>query len=80
MQFLIDFADFIINTVTTVWDFFMSIINNLILMIKYLGIALGIGTSAIASMPTWIQAFGTLTITVSVIYILLGRQTGGKKE
>lgn len=80
MQFILDFIDFIVNTITTVWDFFMNIIKNITLMIEYLGIALEICYKAIASMPTWIQAFGTLTITISLLYMLVGRDTGGSKQ
>lgn len=80
MQFLMDFVDFIISTVRTVWDFFMNMISSLTLLVKYLGIVLQICTSAILTMPDWLQAFGMLTITVSILYMTLGRQTGGKKQ
>lgn len=80
MQFIIDFIDFIINTITTVWDFFMGIIENLIMLVKYLGIVAKLCYSTLATMPTWLQAFGTLTIVVSILFVILGRETGGSKE
>lgn len=80
MQAIIDFIDFIVSTVKSVWDFFIGMVTNIGTMIKYLGIALNICTSAIGSMPGWIQAFGTLTITICILFVILGRDTGGKKS
>lgn len=80
MQAIIDFIDFIVSTVTSVWDFFVGLLTNIGTMIKYLGIAMKICTSAIGSMPGWIQAFGTLTITICILFVILGRDTGGKKS
>lgn len=80
MQFLIDFVDFIISTVRTVWDFFLNFVSSITLLIKYLGIVMQICLSAILTMPDWLQAFGMLTITVSILYMTLGRNTGGKKQ
>lgn len=80
MKAIIDFIDFLITTIETLWDFFIGLVTNIGTMIKYLGIALNICTSAVASMPGWIQAFGTLTITICVLFVILGRDTGGKKS
>ena len=80
MKAILDVLDFIVSTIKTLWDFFIGLIRNSGTMIKYLGIALRICNSAIASMPTWIQAFGTLTITICILFVILGRDTGGKKS
>ena len=55
----------------------MSLIDNLILLVKYLGIAVKMCYDCIAMLPEWLQAFAFLTITISVLYMILGRQ-GGK--
>ena len=77
MQFIIDFIDFFVNIIETIWSFFMSLVENLILLVKYLGIAVRMCYDCIAMLPSWLQAFAFLTITVSVLYMILGRQ-GGK--
>lgn len=80
MKKIIEGINFIINTTKTVWDFFTGLLDNLSMLIKYIGIVANMCYSLIASMPSWLQAFGTLTILVSVLYMILGRQTGGSKE
>lgn len=80
MQYIIDFVDFIYNTIMSLWDMLVSFIQNLVLLLEYLGVVASICYSAIATMPSWLQAFGTVTIIVSVLYMILGRSSGGTKE
>lgn len=80
MQYIIDFLDFIYNTITSLWDMLVGFIQNLILLLQYLGIVANICYSVIATMPNWLQIFGTVTIIVSVLYMVLGRTSGGTKE
>ena len=80
MNFLMDFIDFFVSTISSIWNFFMSLIDNLLLFFKYLGAVLVLAFNLIGQMPTWLQVFGTITITVSVLYLILGRSTGGQKN
>lgn len=80
MQYIIDFVDFIYNTVTSLWDMLVGFVQNLILLLQYLGVVANICYSAIATMPGWLQVFGTVTVIVSVLYMILGRSSGGTKE
>lgn len=80
MQFLTDFIDWIKNLIDTVVDFFTGFIENLVLLFKYIGIAANMAYDLIAGLPDWLQVFGTVTIVVSVIFMILGRETGGDKS
>lgn len=80
MSYIIDGIDFLVSTLTSIWNFFQGIIENFILFFKYLSVVFGLCISLILNMPSWFQVFGFITITVSVLYLILGRQTGGKKE
>ncbi len=80
MQFIIDFVDWIKNLIDTVVDFVTGFIENLVLLFKYIGIAANLAYDLIAGLPTWLQVFGTVTIVVSVIFMILGRETGGDKS
>lgn len=80
MSYIIDGIDFFVSTLTSIWNFFQGIIENFILFFKYLSVVFGLCISLILNMPSWLQVFGFITITVSVLYLILGRQTGGKKE
>lgn len=79
MQFITDFIDWIKNLIDTVVEFFTGFIENLVLLFKYIGIASKMAYELIAGLPDWLQVFGTVTIVVSVIFMILGRQTGGSK-
>lgn len=80
MQYIIDFVDFIYNTVTSLWDMLVGFVQNLILLLQYLGVVANICYATVSTMPAWLQVFGTVTILVSVLYMILGRSGGGSKE
>lgn len=79
MQFIVDAFDFIINTIKSGWSFFTSLIDNLILLVKYVVKASQLAFECVLEMPSWIQVFGILTISVSILYLILGRE-GGKSD
>lgn len=78
MQFVVDSFEFLINTINSIWDFFTGLLENLLLMFGYIGQAAEMGYSLIATLPAWLQAFATCTILISVLYLIVGRETGGK--
>lgn len=80
MKKIINAFNFVVDTIKTLWEFFTGFLENLGMLLKYIGVVADMCYGLIASMPTWLQAFGTLTILVSVLYMILGRQTGGRKE
>lgn len=75
-----DFFQWIANFFLQIWDFITDIFERMFLQIKYLALAAELAFNLVASMPSWLQTFGAITITVSIVYIILGRQTGGKKQ
>lgn len=80
MEFITNFIDWIKNIIDSVVDFFTGFIENLVLLFKYIGIAANMAYDLIAGLPDWLQVFGTVTIVVSVIFMILGRETGGDKS
>lgn len=80
MEFFTNFIDWFKNIIDTVWGFLTGFIENLVLLFKYIGIASKMAYDLIAGLPDWLQVFGTVTILVSVIFMILGRETGGDKS
>lgn len=80
MDALIGFFEFIVNAITSIWDLVTGIISNLLMLFEYLGVVTQICYSSIASMPSWLRSFCTITIIVLVLYIVLGRNAGGGGE
>lgn len=65
--------DLLSNLVSIIESFFtslVSMITNIPKVIEFL-------TGAIASLPTPLMSFATLTIGITVAYFVIGRQTGG---
>lgn len=64
----------------TVFDFFKQLVSNLSTLMQYISLASTTAYNLVASLPSWLQAFGTATILISVLYLILGRSTGGDKS
>lgn len=71
------FFDFIYDTITSVWNFFTGFLENTLMLIEYLGVVAQTCYNVIGTMPSWLQAFGTITIIVLILYMILGRNAGG---
>ncbi len=56
----------------------MGLLNQLVSLIKYLAQALSISLSFISTLPSWLTTFATITISISILYIILGREGGAK--
>lgn len=79
MKHIISFIDWIISTVETLWGFVTSLIDNTLKLFEYLGVVAQIAKDAIATMPTWLQSFAFITVFIAVLYMILGRDSGGKE-
>ncbi len=80
MQFLIDFVDSISSMFQGIWDFFTGLIDNFLQFFEYIGVAGKLAFNMAGSLPTWLSAFALPTILISIIFMVLGRQTGGSKS
>lgn len=78
MKFIIDGFEFIINTINTIWDFFTGILEHLLMMFQYIGVVANLAYSLINGLPIWLKSFATITIFISVLYLIVGRESGGK--
>lgn len=76
LGFIRDCLQTIIDFFTTIWDFITNLINNTILLAEYIVTATGISYETIDSLPDFIKGFATITILVSVLYMILGRESG----
>lgn len=80
MSFLVEAFEWIINTVTMVIDFFISFVDSLTLLFQYLGVVANICYSCIATLPSWLQTFAFITVAICILYMILGRNSGGKNN
>ena len=61
----------------TIIDFISSIVGGFINLFKTLPLVKDFATSSISSLPSFLLAFATITVVISIVYLILGRQTGG---
>lgn len=80
MQFITDFINSFTDKIGAVFDFFQSLIRNLLLMFDYIGLAATNAYALVDSLPDWLKAFGLVTVLVSILFTVLGRSTGGAKS
>lgn len=80
MGAILDWFSWVSDIITSVFDWFSGFLENLLNLFKYLGQTISLAGGLIAALPPWLQVFGTITITVSVVYIILGRSSGGAKQ
>lgn len=80
MDAVLNWFDWVSEVIESVFDWFSDFLENLLNLFEYLGQAVELTGSLIAALPPWLQVFATITITVSVVFIILGRSTGGKKQ
>lgn len=77
MKAIIEGFQWLIDTITTLFDFVADFISNLFSFFQYLMLSVGGATQLVLTLPYWLQGFGTITITVIVIYMIVGRRAGG---
>ena len=61
----------------TVIDFISSIVGGFINLFKTLPLVKSFAASSISSLPSFLLAFASITVVISIIYLIVGRQTGG---
>lgn len=80
MEFITQFIDSISSMLSAVWDFFSGLIDNFVQFFSYLEVAAKLAYNIVASLPPWLSAFALPTLLISIVFIILGRQTGGSKN
>ena len=78
MKFLIDTVAMIWNYIEFAFEFLVTTIKNVFSLLRYLRVVQEISYEVILSLPSFVQPFIILTLTVSILYIILGASAGGK--
>lgn len=78
MQFIIDTFAMIFNYIKFTFEYFISFVKNVFSLLKYLRVIQEISYEVLLSLPSFVQPFVVLTVTVSILYVILGASAGGK--
>ena len=72
------FFTWIVDTITSLVEFLWTLVKGIIQLISLLPTAVNLLTNSIGILPSILVGFATATITISVIFVMVGRSTGGK--
>lgn len=76
MKAIVSGFTFLINAIKTIFGFVMNIFKAIAMLFEYLITIVNLAFTAILTLPPYIQAFAYITIAISIIYIIVGRNTG----
>ena len=77
LQTLANFFQWFWDILTSIYNLVGSLVKGLLNLIKALPSIISTATNAIGYLPSVLIVFATLTITISVVYLIVGRDTGG---
>lgn len=66
----------LINTIKMIFDFIGSAISTIVMVFRYLLEIVNLVMVTLATLPSWIKAFALITVSISIAYFLIGRNTG----
>lgn len=69
--------EWIVDLFRTLADFVVNIIMGLANIVTSIPMVVDMLSKSITYLPATVAAFASLTITISIVYLLVGRNTGG---
>ena len=77
MNYIIDFLKELVSFFQTLIDMVVNLIQQLLTFIMLIPVGVNMLITSVGYLPSILIVFATLSITVSVIYLVLGRGQGG---
>ena len=75
---IIDALQWLIDIISSLINLVISIVEGIIQLLSVIPSAVQLLTMSIGVLPSILVGFATATITVCVIFIIVGRNSGGK--
>lgn len=67
------------DLITTVFGFVEQFFSSLVAIVRNLPGTLSFLTGAIAGLPSFVTAFATITLSITIAYFIANRRTGGSE-
>lgn len=77
MKWIQEALQSLLDGLQTIFDFVVSLVTGLIDVVKFLPRVFSTLFSSIGQMPSFLTAFAVLTVTILILYIVVGRDNGG---
>ena len=76
MKGIINAFTTLLDIIKMVFDIIMSIFETLAMVFRYLITIVNLVFNTILTLPSWLQAFAIITVSISIAYFLIGRSVG----
>lgn len=76
MKGIINAFKTLIDMIKMIFSIIMGIFETIAMVFKYLITIVGLALDSLATLPSWLKAFAVITISISIAYFLIGRNTG----
>ena len=76
MKGIINAFQAIIDFFKMIFDIVMGFFETLAMVFRYLITIVDLAFDTIMTFPDWIKAFAVITVSISIAYILIGRNAG----
>lgn len=74
---IVDGFKWLIDFFETIFEVITNFISSLLNLFGYISSATSLAYNLISTMPTWVSGFALITVSVLVLYMILGRRAGG---
>lgn len=74
---MFNFLNWFVSTATSLVSFLWQIIKGTLRLITLVPTAVSVLSNSIGFLPSILSVFAAATITISVIFVIIGRQGGG---
>lgn len=76
MKAIISGFKWLIDVITKLFDILMSVFETIGMVFRYLITIVDIAFDTIATLPAWLSGFAVITVSLSIAYIIIGRNAG----
>lgn len=76
MKAVVNGFKWIINFFKTIFGIISTIFETITTAFRYLVTIVQLAIGTVATLPTWLKAFALITISISIVYFIIGRETG----
>lgn len=76
MKGILNGFKWIITFIKLIYNFFINIIKGVITAFRYLITIVQLAFTTIATLPDWLIGFAIITISICVLYFIIGRNLG----
>lgn len=80
MKYIVNAFKTLIDIIKLLFDIVMGIFDTLALAFNYLLKVVNLAFAVVDTLPDWLKAFAIITLAISIVYFIIGRNAGKNGE